>query len=67
MKKIDYLLKFRRYSSLDTLERVYEHMRYNVVAEDEMAFLSAYDHRKAELIMGKIYDKIPASVWQYVN
>lgn len=27
----------------------------------------AYDHRKAELTMKKLYDKVPASVWTFVR
>jgi hemolysin expression modulating protein len=26
----------------------------------------AYDHRRAEIYMKKIYDKIPASVWHLI-
>ncbi|MBT0984297.1 hypothetical protein KJ032_24805 [Salmonella enterica subsp. enterica serovar Typhimurium] len=26
-----------------------------------------YDHRKAELTMKKLYDKVPASVWTFVR
>jgi hemolysin expression modulating protein len=65
--KTDYLLQFRRCQCLDTLEKVYSHMREQVTAGNEMAFLSAYDHRKAELAVGRNFDKVPASAWRYVN
>ncbi|MGS9235758.1 Hha/YmoA family nucleoid-associated regulatory protein, partial [Salmonella enterica subsp. enterica serovar Infantis] len=31
------------------------------------AFNSADDHRLAELTMNKLYDKVHASVWKYVQ
>ncbi|HDC4825630.1 TPA: hypothetical protein O8U84_004714 [Escherichia coli] len=67
MTKSDYLFKFRRSSSLETLEKVYEHMSDNVDPQEFMAFMSAYDHRKAEITVGKIFDKVPPSVWRLVN
>lgn len=67
MKRLDYLLKFRRYMSMSTVERVYEHMRDNIPENEVMAFLSAYDHRKAELVMGQNFDKVPASAWKYIR
>ncbi|ECP2364621.1 hypothetical protein IAJ37_004821 [Salmonella enterica] len=30
-------------------------------------FYSAADHRLAEIIMNKLFDKIPVSVWQHVR
>nr|WP_258569803.1 Hha/YmoA family nucleoid-associated regulatory protein [Escherichia coli] len=31
------------------------------------AFYSAADHRRAELVMNKLYDKVPSGVWKYVH
>ncbi|WP_249327058.1 Hha/YmoA family nucleoid-associated regulatory protein [Enterobacter hormaechei] len=31
------------------------------------AFEAAADHRRAELASGRIWDKIPPHVWQYVK
>ncbi|ELU9444773.1 Hha/YmoA family nucleoid-associated regulatory protein [Enterobacter hormaechei] len=67
MAKQDYLFKFRRSSSLETLEKVFEHMRDNVAPKEMMDFLSAYDHRKAEITVGRIFDKVPPSVWRLVK
>lgn len=37
-------------------------------SNDELeTFYAASDHRLAEITMGKLYDKIPASVWKYVR
>lgn len=52
---------FRRCRTIDTVERLYEHKRDIVSSEHLSDFLSAYDHRKAEIYHGKIWDKVPAS------
>ncbi|MBT8500544.1 hypothetical protein DH20_14355 [Pantoea agglomerans] len=64
-----YLLRFRRSRSADTLEKMYESMRDRgqVPPEDRDAFESAADHRRAELASGKLWDKIPPHIWQYVK
>ncbi len=67
MNKTDWLMRLRRCSCLETLEKVIEHNRYNLADSELEAFNSAADHRLAELTMNKLYDKIPASVWQYVR
>ncbi|HFG1074098.1 TPA: Hha/YmoA family nucleoid-associated regulatory protein, partial [Klebsiella pneumoniae] len=53
----------------DTLEKMYESMRDRgqVPPEDTEAFEAAADHRRAELASGRIWDKIPPHVWQYVK
>lgn len=60
-------MKLRRCSCLDTLEKVIERNRYILSDNDLENFNSAADHRLAELTMNKLYDKIPASVWQHVK
>jgi hemolysin expression modulating protein len=67
MSKQMYLLRFRRASQVETLEKMYEHMKGHVSNDEIEYFMGAYDHRKAELAVGKNFDKIPASVWQYVQ
>jgi hemolysin expression modulating protein len=67
MKKQDWLLKLRRCTSKDTLERVIEKNHYALSADELEIFNSAADHRLAELTMNKLYDKIPPSVWQFVR
>lgn len=67
MEKQFFLFKFRKTSNIDTLERMYEHMRDKVDDNDVAFFLGAYDHRKAELAVGRIFDKVPASAWKYVK
>lgn len=67
MTRKDWLLKFRRYRNLETLEKIYEHLSYNGKSENESAMMQAYDHRKAELAAGKLFDQVPKHVWQYVK
>ncbi|EBG2148496.1 hypothetical protein FIP36_17270 [Salmonella enterica] len=65
--KQQYLMKFRKCSTFDTLDKVFERLneKYSGAAALELA--GAYDHRKAELTMRKLYDKVPASVWKFVR
>lgn len=67
MNKIDWLMKLRRCNCLDTLEKIIEKNRHSLSIDDLEIFNSAADHRLAELTMNKLYDKIPASVWQFIK
>jgi hemolysin expression modulating protein len=62
-----YLMKFRKCSSFDTLEKVFERLCEKNVGIVSLEISGAYDHRKAELTMKKLYDKVPASVWTLVR
>ncbi|ECD7245296.1 hemolysin activation protein, partial [Salmonella enterica subsp. enterica serovar Florida] len=44
-----------------------ESNRYKLSADELESFNSAADHRLAELTMNRLYDKVPASVWQFVR
>jgi len=66
-EKKDWLMKFRRCRSMDTLETVFEHLKYVGDPREEFAMTSAYDHRKAELTIGIRFDCIPAYVWKLVK
>ena len=66
-----YLLKFRKCSTAETLDKVFERIldKLNDEGGDINKITSlngAYDHRRAEIYMKKIYDKIPASVWHLI-
>lgn len=68
MSKNDYLMRLRRISSLETLEKIIEKKRYDdMTTGDRLAFSGAADHRLAELITGRLYDRVPQSVWQWVR
>ncbi|HFZ8315827.1 TPA: hemolysin expression modulator Hha [Salmonella enterica subsp. enterica serovar Litchfield] len=65
--KSDWLFQLRRCSNRETLERVAESNRYKLSDDELEMFNSAADHRLAELTMNRLYDKVPASVWQFVR
>ena len=67
MNKIDYLMRLRKCTTIDTLERVIEKNKYELSDDELELFYSAADHRLAELTMNKLYDKIPVSVWKFVR
>ena len=67
LTKTDYLMRLRRWRSIDTLERVIEKNKYELPDEELAVFYSAADHRLAELTMNKLYDKVPVSVWKFVR
>ena len=58
--KQEWLFQLRKCTSRDTLEKVIEINRYKLP-------LSEADHRRAELVMNKLYDKVPSGVWKYVH
>ncbi|MBK0032569.1 hypothetical protein IBT47_09760 [Erwinia sp. S43] len=62
-----YLLKFRKCQTLRTLEQVYEHMQGHIPSSELGEFEGACDHRRAEIIHGKLWDKVPASAWRNVS
>ena len=66
-KRTEFLFMFRRCRTIETVEKLYEHKR-DVIASQHIADLNgAYDHRKAEIIYGKLWDKVPASAWKNVT
>ncbi|MGX1957390.1 HHA domain-containing protein [Serratia proteamaculans] len=67
MTKQDWIMQLRRCISIETLERVIEKNKYELSDDELETFYAASDHRLAELTMGKLYDKIPATVWQFVK
>lgn len=67
MTKFEYLMKLRRCPSRDILDIVTSYMRKKVPSADRSSFEGAYDHRKAELIMNKLYTTIPQEIWRRVS
>jgi hypothetical protein len=71
MTVLDYLLKFRKISSLETLEKLYDHLNYSLTNNEEIINMyRAADHRRAELVSGgRLYDvgQVPKSVWRFVQ
>ncbi|HHQ6624497.1 TPA: hemolysin expression modulator Hha [Serratia fonticola] len=67
MTKIDWIMQLRRCTSIETLEKLIDKNKYELTNDELESFYVAADHRLAELTMGKLYDKIPATVWQYMR
>ena len=67
----DYLLKFRKISSLESLEKLFDHLNYTLTENSEIINMyRAADHRRAELVSGgRLFDIgcVPRSVWRYVQ
>ena len=67
----DYLLKFRKISSLESLEKLFDHLNYTLTESSEIINMyRAADHRRAELVSGgRLFDIgcVPRSVWRYVQ
>lgn len=67
MTRDEWLYRLRRCTSPDTLERVAEHQNYTLTGDELYRFNAAADHRRAELVSGRLYDKIPKSLWRHVR
>ncbi|CPR20193.1 transcription modulator YdgT [Brenneria goodwinii] len=70
MTAYDYLLKFRKVSTTESLEKLFDHLNYSLTDNQEIINMyRAADHRRAELAAGgKLFDLgcVPKSVWHYV-
>ena len=66
----DYLLKFRKINSLESLEKLFDHLNYTLSdIQDIINMYRAADHRRAELVSGgRLFNvgEVPKSVWRYV-
>lgn len=61
-----YLRILRHYSSLPALEEAYEQHCQKLTGTELEAFISASDHRRAELVHHCRWLKVPASAWRNV-
>ena len=66
MTKTDWLFKLRRITERGSLEKIIEKKYYELSDAELAVFWGAADHRLAELVMNRLYDRIPKNVWQYV-
>lgn len=62
----DYLMILRRCSKLETLEQMAELRSVNMTSKQLCVFYGCVDHRKVEIITGKLYNKIPKSAWKLI-
>lgn len=66
MTKMDWLLKLRRINQRESLKKIIDKKYYELNDAELVVFWSAADHRLAELVMNRLYDRMPKSVWQFV-
>ncbi|AIR03630.1 MULTISPECIES: transcription modulator YdgT [Cedecea] len=71
LSALDYLMKFRKISSQENLEKLFDHLNYTLTDSHEiMNMYRAADHRRAELASGgRLFDLgcVPKTVWRYVQ
>ncbi|EPZ2570093.1 hemolysin expression modulator Hha [Salmonella enterica subsp. enterica serovar Kiambu] len=65
--KQGWIFQLRKCQFRETLDKIIEKNEHSLSAGELVTFYSAADHRLAEIIMNKLFDKIPASVWQHVR
>lgn len=66
---LDYLMTFRKCTSLDSVEKEYDKLNYSIDNDIEISNMyRAADHRRAELVAGKLFDlgKVPKTLWAQV-
>ena len=67
----DYLFKFRKVNSLESLEKLFDHLNYSLVNNEEIINMyRAADHRRAEIVSGgRLFDlgQVPKTVWRFVQ
>jgi len=67
VSKMALVRKLRKISDENLLERVIEHMEDKLSDDEREILYSAADHRRAELAMNKLFDKVPKEAWKYVR
>ncbi|KML18575.1 gene expression modulator [Leclercia adecarboxylata] len=67
MTKLDWLLKLRHLNRIESLEKIIERKQYELPDAELAVFWGAADHRLAELIMNRLYDRIPKEVWSFIH
>ncbi|MCX8966599.1 hemolysin expression modulator Hha [Erwinia psidii] len=67
MTREEWLFKLRKINRIDTLEKVIDKNKYELSERELAVFYSASDHRLAELTVGKLFDKVPSSVWRLIQ
>ncbi|MFJ3458605.1 hemolysin expression modulator Hha [Scandinavium goeteborgense] len=66
MTKMDWLFRLRRITQRESLEKIIDKKKYELNDADLAVFWGAADHRLAELVMNRLYDRIPKKVWHLV-
>ncbi|WP_165460893.1 transcription modulator YdgT [Atlantibacter sp.] len=67
----DYLFKFRKINTLESLEKLFDHLNYSLSTNEEIINMyRAADHRRAEIVSGgRLFDlgQVPKTVWRFVQ
>lgn len=67
----DYLFKFRKINTLESLEKLFDHLNYSLSDNEEIINMyRAADHRRAEIVSGgRLFDlgQVPKTVWRFVQ
>ncbi|HCA3439748.1 TPA: hypothetical protein MO340_004312 [Salmonella enterica subsp. salamae serovar 35:g,m,s,t:-] len=64
---MDLVRQLRRLHDVSNLEKVVEHMESKLTTDEALTLQEAADHRRAELAVGQLFDKVPKSAWKYVR
>ena len=66
MTRTQWLFRLRCLTRADSLEKIIERKKYELTDAELAVFWGAADHRLAELITGRLYDRVPKNVWRQV-
>lgn len=67
MNRVEWLFVLRRCTKQETLERIIEKKTHELDSAELAVFWGAADHRLAELATGRLFDKVPMSVWRSIR
>lgn len=65
--KQEWFYLLRQCTSQETLEKIIEKNTYCLTMDELESFNAAADHRLAEIITNKLYDKVPVTAWSFVR
>lgn len=67
MNRADWLIVFSRCANMYELEALINKHFWQLSDDELEHFNSAADHRRAELTMGRLFDKVPQTVWKHIK
>ena len=67
MTKMQWLRRLRCLTEVSSLEKIIEKKKYELSDNELAVFWGAADHRLAERLMNRLYDRVPQAVWRYVR
>lgn len=60
----EYLYLLRKFQKMESLDKIIAHKELTLSEKELVKFYGAADHRRAELVTGRLYDKVPKEVWK---